>query len=122
MIHGGQHIKIYKDYFNIINPEDVCCEITGTSKVQVCHIDASGMGGRQSTNVIENLMAMNPIIHDITEGRYKEDLRQWHAMYMERRVPMISVQGWSSTAVGSKILMEYYSRMHKKINRYRWKG
>lgn len=91
MIHGGKHLRVYDKFFEIDKHNPRRCELTGTTKnVEVTHIDASGMGGRDSAHVIENLMCLHKKIHqemgDIEE--YKEGLRECHASFMKKRTPM----------------------------------
>lgn len=91
MIHSGEHIRVYDAALGLSGgSRSRLCELTGRPYAHVCHIDASGMGGRPSTNVIENLMALHPVIHLVTEGRreWKEWLRLQHARYLEDRVPV----------------------------------
>lgn len=55
-----KHTKIYLNYFGYSGYEFIPCEIPGCNRraVDVCHIDARGMGGNPSgdKDVIENLM------------------------------------------------------------------
>lgn len=91
MLHNGEHLKVYDAYFGLSGKADArICEVLGTYRAEVAHIDASGMGGRESSNVIENLMALHPEVHRVTEGRseWKEWLKEQHQIFMETRVPV----------------------------------
>jgi 5-methylcytosine-specific restriction endonuclease McrA len=78
------HTKIYFNYFNFKIPEDCFCEICGSPAVDLHHIEARGMGGSESKNSIENLMALCRQHHvmygDVTDK--KEWLKEIHKKFM----------------------------------------
>lgn len=91
MIHGGKHVRVYDKYFEIGPHNRRRCEISGTTRMaDVTHIDASGMGGRDSVHVIENLMCLRRDLHELfgDKSEYKDQLREVHAQYMEDRIPL----------------------------------
>lgn len=55
------HTRIYFEFFGYDESDFILCEIPGCGKqaVDICHIDAKGMGGdpQGKKDVIENLMA-----------------------------------------------------------------
>jgi hypothetical protein len=52
------HTKIYLNYFGFEKSDFIPCEICGSTAVDIHHINARGMGGSKSKDVIENLMAV----------------------------------------------------------------
>ena len=90
MHHNNLHIKVYDEFFNITEGRRArICEVLGTPNSEIAHINASGMGGRESAHVIENLMALHPELHKWTEGRYKDWLTKVHTHFMDRQTPWI---------------------------------
>lgn len=85
MIHKGKHVKVYLDYFG-----SRVCEITGVPGGDIHHIEAAGMGGRDSVHVIENLMCLERKVHEFygDKTEFKEWLREVHAQYMEDQIPL----------------------------------
>jgi hypothetical protein len=83
------HTKLYLKYFGFTTDDFIPCEIPGCGAmaVDICHIDARGMGGNPSgsKNVIENLMAKCREHH--LEYGDKKDLKEWlkevHLKYMK---------------------------------------
>lgn len=91
MIHKGKHLLVYNKYFDIDRLNPRVCEITGNSQtVEVTHIEASGMGGRDSAHTIDNLMCLTAFLHRELgdKEQYKDWLKEAHQMYMETRVPL----------------------------------
>lgn len=69
--------------------EALTCELTGfeSTNNELHHIDAKGMGGRPSKDVIENIMCVRVDLH-LKYGdkvQYKEFLKKAHKNYMETR-------------------------------------
>lgn len=110
MIHNGQHLKVYDLYFNVL-PHERRCELTGRIRPDITHIDASGMGGRQSAHVIENLMALDRVAHiyfgDKTE--FKDWLREIHLAYMENMVPYYMVRPTDP------VFMEFINKCYNSV-------
>ena len=81
------HTKIYMDYFGYTVADFIPCEVCGARCIDVCHIDARGMGGNpsKSKDVIENLMGKCRECHnkygDIKE--FKDKLKDVHLKFME---------------------------------------
>lgn len=82
-----KHTKIYFKFFNIAPGEFIPCEVCEAPAVDIHHIKARGMGGRDSADTIENLMAVCRQCHteygDKTEHR--EYLIQCHKKRMDER-------------------------------------
>jgi hypothetical protein len=117
MIHGGLHLKVYDEFFNLSGGQKARrCEIMGTYGAEIAHIDAAGMGGRESAHVIENLMGLNRILHIHTEGqpRYKQWLRKAHLAYMETQVPWVEAFGYDDP-----IFRELYLVFYTEVNKNR---
>jgi 5-methylcytosine-specific restriction endonuclease McrA len=53
-----KHTKVYMSYFGFKIAEDMFCEICGSPAVDLHHIKARGMGGSNTKDHIENLMAL----------------------------------------------------------------
>lgn len=86
---SADHVKIYYDWFGYTKGDFIPCEITGKPYHDIMHIEAKGMGGRLSVNHIENLMAGVRIAHNFFEGRFKDELRKQHLLFMEDRIPWV---------------------------------
>jgi len=80
------HTKIYLDYFGYSIADFIPCEICGQKAVDVCHIDARGMGGNpsKSKDVIGNLMAKCRKHHDQygDKKEFKTWLKEIHLKFM----------------------------------------
>ena len=66
------------------------CELFGLSRnVHITHIDASGMGGRDSAHEIDNLMCLVAEAHDFygDKTEWKEFLREAHQYFINTGVP-----------------------------------
>jgi len=50
--------QLYLEFFEYNELDFIPCEMCGKEAVDIHHIDARGMGGRESVNVVENLMAL----------------------------------------------------------------
>jgi hypothetical protein len=61
-----KHTQIYFRFFGYDTSDWIPCEIQscGRQAVDIHHIDARGMGGSKTKDVIENLMALCRICHD----------------------------------------------------------
>lgn len=74
-----RHTKIYFEFFGYGVGDYIPCEIPncGKTAVDVCHIDARGMGGNPSgsKDVIENLMGKCRSCHE--EYGDKKDVKDW---------------------------------------------
>lgn len=82
------HTKIYLREMGYDECDFIECEILGCGKpaVDICHIDARGMGGDKSKDVIENLMAKCREHHVFygDKKEFKEYLKQIHNERLER--------------------------------------
>lgn len=59
------HVKIYLDYFGYDTTSYIECEICGRYGVDIHHIDARGMGGKnKEADRIENLMCLCRQCHE----------------------------------------------------------
>ena len=79
-----KHTKVYMSYFNFKIAEDVFCEICDSPSVDLHHIEARGMGGSNTKDHIENLMALCRKCHikfgDVPDK--KEWLKDIHQKFM----------------------------------------
>ena len=75
------------DYFGFTIADFIPCEICEEKAVDIAHIDARGMGGSKSKDVIENLMAKCRKHHDEygDKKQFKEWLKTGHLEYMRSR-------------------------------------
>jgi len=82
-----KHKKIYLDYFGYVEGDFVPCEICGNPAVDIHHIDARGMGGSDSKDFIENLMALCRSHHDFygDKKKYKDFLRNIHTSVVNKK-------------------------------------
>lgn len=75
------------DYFGYDISDWIPCEIPkcGQETVDICHIDARGMGGSKTKDYIENLMGKCREHHDFygDKKQYKEYLKKVHKEKME---------------------------------------
>lgn len=73
-------------YFGYTEADWMPCEIPNCGKeaVDVCHIDARGMGGSKTKDIIENLMGKCRKHHDYygDKKELKPQLREWHRDFM----------------------------------------
>jgi len=79
-----KHTKIYLDYFEYTISDIIPCEICGCVAVDIHHIEARGMGGKKSKDVIENLQALCRKCH-IEYGdkkQHKEFLNEIHKKWV----------------------------------------
>lgn len=93
MIHKGKHLRVYDQFFGTSSGTR-SCELFGLSRnVHVTHIDASGMGGRDSAHKISNLMCLRAEAHEFygDKTEWKEFLREVHDYYMDRQIPWFNV-------------------------------
>lgn len=88
------HVKIYLQEMGYETTDYIPCEIGRDSYVKclgkatdVHHIDARGMGGRKSKDVIENLMGLCRRCHDDFGDikDFKPYLKRIHLLRLENR-------------------------------------
>lgn len=86
-----QHTKIYFDYFELSDPDEAIDEIIGIKAVDVHHINSRGMGGSKQADIIENLMAVARVSHDLFGDKkcYVGFLKKVHNHFIETRRPYI---------------------------------
>jgi hypothetical protein len=77
-----KHTRIYLDYFGYCETDVIVCEIPNCRRlgVDLHHINARGMGGSKTKDVIENIMCVCRE-HHLEYGdkkQYKEYLKQIH--------------------------------------------
>jgi predicted restriction endonuclease len=80
-----RHTKIYMNHFGYDISSFIECEICGREAVDIHHIEARGMGGSKTKDVIENLMALCRE-HHIRYGdkiQYKSFLRGVHKIKLK---------------------------------------
>jgi 5-methylcytosine-specific restriction endonuclease McrA len=76
-----KHTQIYLQGMGYKKTDFIPCEVCGSQAVDIHHINARGMGGSKSADVIENLMGLCRKCH-IEYGdkkQYKEFLKDIHA-------------------------------------------
>jgi 5-methylcytosine-specific restriction endonuclease McrA len=81
-----KHTKVYTEFFGYGMDSWMPCEICGSQAVDVHHIDARGMGGRDSADEIENLMGVCRQCH-IDYGdkkQHKDMLREVHQKFIDK--------------------------------------
>lgn len=80
-----KHQKVYLEASPYDESDFIPCEICGQRATDIHHIDARGMGGRKSMDVIENLMALCRKCHidygDIVD--FKPMLKKIHQKIMQ---------------------------------------
>ncbi len=79
-----KHTQIYMKYFGYHLSDWLPCEICGCQAVDLHHIEARGMGGTNTKDTIENLMALCRG-HHVQFGdkkQHKEMLIQVHNNFM----------------------------------------
>lgn len=76
-----KHTKLYLSHFKYDESDFIMCEVCGAQAVDIHHIDARGMGGSKTKDVIENLMALCRLCHEGygDKKQHKEMLREKHA-------------------------------------------
>lgn len=93
------HTRIYLEFFGFISkgekpldPPFVPCEICGQQAVDIHHIDARGMGGSKTKDVIENLQALCRRCHnqfgDIT--KVKDKLKAIHQRIIDNHFKRVA--------------------------------
>lgn len=81
-----KHTKVYTDFFGYGVDSWMPCEVCGATAVDVHHISARGMGGRDSADEIENLMGVCRDCH-IKYGdkkQYKDMLQDIHNQFTNK--------------------------------------
>lgn len=79
------HTKIYLEHFGFEKSDFIPCEICGATAVDIHHIEARGMGGSKTKDVIENLMAVCRTCH-IEYGdkvKHKDLIIKIHSKYIK---------------------------------------
>ena len=75
-----KHTQIYLQGMGYKTTDFIPCEVCGSQAVDIHHINARGMGGSKTADVIENLMGLCRKCH-IEYGdkkQYKEFLKETH--------------------------------------------
>lgn len=74
------HTKNYIQYFGYSIVDFIPCEICGKEAVDIHHIDCKGMGGSNTKDYVENLMALCRTCHDFygDKKQWKEFLKNTH--------------------------------------------
>jgi len=80
-----KHTSIYLEYFKYDTSSFIPCELCGAQSVDINHIDARGMGGSKTKDVIENLMAVCRSCHTDKgdKKQHKDMLKETHKKFME---------------------------------------
>ena len=75
-----KHVKLYHEHF-LYQPGDwIGCEVCDTTAVDIHHIDPRGMGGSNSKDEPENLMALCRECHTMfgDKKKFKRMLKKMH--------------------------------------------
>ena len=84
------HTKIYMDYFDYLECDNIFCELCGNIGVDIHHIEARGMGGSKLKDKIENLICLCRNCHEnahyqsLKERYSKENLKKVHLMNIKK--------------------------------------
>ena len=78
-----KHTQIYLQGMGYKTTDFIPCEVCGCQAVDVHHIEARGMGGSKTADVIENLMGLcrNCHIEYGDKKQHKEFLKDIHAKH-----------------------------------------
>jgi 5-methylcytosine-specific restriction endonuclease McrA len=81
-----KHTKIYLKEMGFDTTDFIPCELCGKQANDLHHIEARGMGGSNTKDTIENLMALCRECHIETgdKKQYKGLLKATHIAYMRR--------------------------------------
>lgn len=110
----AKYHKIYDEFFQIGDFSPRMCELTGARRdLELHHIDARGMGGRQSADGIENIMCLHRVAHEYfgDKTKFKEWLKEAHRNFMEKQIPLI-IRNPQDQVLG-KFVMDEYRRLRK---------
>jgi len=79
------HTQIYMDHCGYDDTDFIPCEICRKRAVDINHIDARGMGGSKTKDVIENLMASCRKCHNEygDKSQYKDFLKEIHKTFLQ---------------------------------------
>lgn len=83
-----QHTKIYLDAFGYSEGDYIPCESCGGQATDIHHIESRGMGGSNTKDTPENLMALCRTCHDMAHrhpAKMKPILQRKHEIVRERR-------------------------------------
>jgi 5-methylcytosine-specific restriction endonuclease McrA len=84
-----KHTKVYLEAMNYDTTDFIPCEMCGSKAVDIHHIQARGMGGSKSLDVIDNLVALCRTCHHKADFGSppipKEYLREIHARNLKMR-------------------------------------
>lgn len=80
-----KYTKIYLNYFGYDETDFILCEVCNKQAVDIHHIQARGIGGSNSKDIIENLMAVCRKCHvDFGDKKqYKEYLQKIHDLKLK---------------------------------------
>lgn len=88
----SKHLRIYDQAFGINKHNPRRCELTGATRgIHIHHIEARGMGGRQSADTPDNLMAIQARWHELfgDNENWNDLLQEAHNLFMETRCPLV---------------------------------
>jgi len=83
-----KHTKLYLQEMGYDETDWIPCEVCGAKAVDIHHIEARGMGGSKTKDVIENLMALCRSCHyaaDFGTTLPKDYLREIHENKLLKR-------------------------------------
>lgn len=81
-----KHTKIYLDYFEYAISDYIACEVCERPAVDIHHIEARGMGGSNTKDVITNLQALCRECHTKfgDQKQYKDFLKEKHRIALSK--------------------------------------
>lgn len=81
-----KHTKIYLDYFGYDTSSWIGCEVCGKTAIDVHHLEARGMGGSSTKDVITNLQALCRECHTKfgDQKQYKDFLKEKHRIALSK--------------------------------------
>lgn len=81
-----KHTMIYLKHFGYDISDFIPCEVCGTTAVDIHHIEARGMGGSNTKDVITNLQALCRECHTKfgDQKQYKDFLKEKHRIALSK--------------------------------------
>lgn len=75
-----KHTRIYFDYFGHGMDDKIPCENCGGMAVDIHHLERRGMGGSDTKDKIDNLIALCRTCHERAEGdvEFNKELKEIH--------------------------------------------
>ena len=86
-----KHTKLYMSHFKYDKSDFIPCEVCGCKAVDIHHIEARGMGGTNTEETIENIMAIcrEGHLRFGDKKQYLQFLKDAHKYFLDFRMPFI---------------------------------